>query len=162
MLLPVSYIEPKKIATDFGKELRRIKTKFLPAGYPVKFINDTFFRFNKEEEKLLILKGLFDETKLVVIRFPFAPRNEKLSKDFISKLQIRWNEHENETEKNLECFKHLQEHLSHVFQWSVLSIAARNTFKQKILEAYFIKMVAPSLNSQINNDVLTLFRNGIS
>ena len=80
------------------------------------FINDTFFRFNEEKEKLLKLKGLFDETKLVVIRFPFASRNEKFSKDFISKLQIRWNEHENETDKNSECFKHLQELLSHVFQ----------------------------------------------
>ena len=32
----------KKIATDIDKELRRIKTKFLYAGYPVNFINDTF------------------------------------------------------------------------------------------------------------------------
>ena len=40
----------KKIATDFDKELRRIKTKFLHAGYPVNFINDTFFRFNEEKK----------------------------------------------------------------------------------------------------------------
>ena len=32
----------KKIATDIDKELRRIKTKCLYAGYPVNFINDTF------------------------------------------------------------------------------------------------------------------------
>ena len=50
------------------------------------FINDTFFRFNEEKEKLLKLKGLFDETKLVVIRFPFASRNEKFSRDFVIKL----------------------------------------------------------------------------
>ena len=31
----------KKIVTEFDKELRRIKTKFLQAGFPVKFINDT-------------------------------------------------------------------------------------------------------------------------
>ena len=65
-------------------------------------------------------------------------------------------------DKNLECFKHLQEHLSNGFHWSVLSIAPRNTFKRKILEEYFIKIMAPSLNSQINSDVLTLFRNGIT
>ena len=64
----MNYVEPKKIAADFGKELRRIKTKFLLAGYPVKFINDTFLRFIEEKEELLIPKRLFDETKLVVIR----------------------------------------------------------------------------------------------
>ena len=84
-------IEPKKIATDFDKELRRIKSKFLHAGYPVKFIKDTFFRFNEEKEDLLIPKWLFNETKLVVIRLPFTPRNEKFSKCFISKLQIFTN-----------------------------------------------------------------------
>ena len=40
-----------------------------------------------KKEELLISKWLFNETKLVVIRLPFAPRNEKLSKRFISKLQ---------------------------------------------------------------------------
>ena len=81
----------KKIATDFDKELRRIKTKFLHAGYPVNFINDTFFRFNEEKEELLITKWFFDETKLVVIRLPFASRNERFSERFISKLQTFTN-----------------------------------------------------------------------
>ena len=81
----------KKIATDFDKELRRIKTKFLHASYPVNFINDTFFRFNEEKEELLIPKWFFDETKLVVIRLPFASRNERFSKRFISKLQTFTN-----------------------------------------------------------------------
>ena len=176
-----------------------------------------FFRFNEEKEELLIPKWLFDETKLVVIRLPFAPRNEEFNKRFISKLQtftngkvrfniiwntrkiqslsdnkdqvqhlgcviykavcscgadyigqtrrnvkIRWNEHESGTDKNSKCFKHLQEHLSHSFRWSVLSIAPRNTFKWKILKAYFIKIMVPSHNSQMNSDVLTLFRNGIT
>ena len=76
----------KNIATDFDKELRRMKKKLLRAGYPVKFINCTFFRFNEEKEELLIPKWLFDETKLVVIRFSFTSRNEMFSKRFISKL----------------------------------------------------------------------------
>ena len=63
-------------------------------------------------------------------------------------------------DKNSECFKHLQEKLSHVFHWSVLSIAPRNTFKQKILEACVIKIMVPSLKSQMNH-VLTLSRNGV-
>ena len=75
------------MTTDFDKELIRVKAKFLHAGFPVKFINDTFFRFNEEKEEFLIPKWLFDETKSVVIGLPFAPRNEKFSKCFISKLQ---------------------------------------------------------------------------
>ena len=74
----MNYIESKKkkkerkIAMDVDRELRRIKTKFLHASYPVKFINDTFFRFKEEKEELLIMKWLFDEAKLVVFRLPFA------------------------------------------------------------------------------------------
>ena len=75
---------------------------------------------------------------------------------------IRWNQHESGINKNSWCFKHLQEHLSHGFHWSVLSIALRNTFKEKILEVYLIKIMLPSLNSQINNDVLVLFRNFVT
>ena len=80
----------------------------------------------------------------------------------ICNVKIRWNVHESGIDKNSECFKHLQEHLSHEFQWSVLSIVPRNTLKWKMLEAYFIKMMVPSLNSRMNSDVLTLFRNGIT
>ena len=77
-------------------------------------------------------------------------------------VKIRWNEHKSGIDKNSECFRYLQEHLSHGFHWSVLSIALRNTFKQKILEAYLIKIMIPSLNSQMNSDVLRLFRNGVA
>ena len=80
----------------------------------------------------------------------------------IRNVKMRWNDHESGIDKNSECFKHLQEHLSHDFLWSVLSIAPRNTFKREILEAYFIKIMVPSLNSQMNSDVLTLFRNRIT
>ena len=64
-------------------------------------------------------------------------------------------------DKNLECFKHLQEHLSHGHHWLASSIAPRNTFKYEILEAYFIKIMVPSLKSQINH-VLILSRNGVT
>ena len=77
-------------------------------------------------------------------------------------VKMRWNEHESGIDKNSECFKHLQEHFSHGFHWSIVSIAPRNTFKRKMLEAYFIKIMVPSLNSQMNNNVLTLFRNGVT
>ena len=87
---------------------------------------------------------------------------EDYTGETIRNVNIRWNEHESEIDKNLEYFKHLQEHLSQYFHWSVLSIAPRNSFKRKIFETYFIKITEPSRNSQMNNDVLTLFRNGIT
>ena len=69
----------------------RMKTKFLRDGYSVNFINDTFLRFNEEFEELLIPNWLFHEIKKVVIRLSFAPKNEKFSKRFISKLQTFTN-----------------------------------------------------------------------
>ena len=44
-------------------------------------------------------------------------------------VKIRFKEHESRTDKNWECFKDLQEHLSHDFQWSEIAIAPRNTLK---------------------------------
>ena len=46
-------MEPKKIATDFDKELRRIKTIFLHVSHLVTFINNPFFRFNKEKRRIV-------------------------------------------------------------------------------------------------------------
>ena len=65
--------------------------KFLHAGYPAKFINETFFRFNEEIEELLIPKWLSDKTSIVVISLPFKPKKEKFSQRFISKLQTFTN-----------------------------------------------------------------------
>lgn len=71
----------------FNKELQRRKRIFYMLV--TLFINNVFFRLNKEKEELLIPNWLFDETKIVVIRLPFAVplRNEKFTKHFISKLR---------------------------------------------------------------------------
>ena len=37
--------------------------------------------------------------------------------------QLRWNEHENGTGKNVECVKCLNENDNHEFKWSILSLA---------------------------------------
>ena len=63
---------------NFEKKLRRIKKK-LHAGHPVK------------KKELLMPIWLCDDTKLVVIRLHFSPKNEKFSKRFISKLQTFTN-----------------------------------------------------------------------
>ena len=76
--------------------------------------------------------------------------------------RLRWNEHENGTDKNSECAKHLNENDNHEFKWSILSLAPKFSFKRKILEVYCIKTWNLILNNQLNNDILTLFRNGIT
>ena len=69
--------------------------------------------------------------------------------------RLPWNEHENGTDENSKCAKHLNENDNHELKWSILSLAP-------ILEAYFIKTLKLILNSQLNNDILTLFRNGVT
>ena len=80
----------------------------------------------------------------------------------MSNARLRWNEHENGTDKNSECAKHLNGNDNFEFKLSILSLAPKISFKRKILEAYFIKALNPILNNQLNNDILTLFRNGVS
>ena len=76
--------------------------------------------------------------------------------------QLQWNAHENGTDKNSKCAKHLNENDNYEFKWPILSLASKVSFKRKILEAYFIKMLNPILNNELNNDILTLFRNGVT
>ena len=76
--------------------------------------------------------------------------------------QLRWNEHENGTDKSSERAKHFNENDNHEFKWSTLSLAPKILFKRKILEAYFIKKLNSILNNQLNSNILTFFRNGVT
>ena len=75
--------------------------------------------------------------------------------------KIRCDEH-NDINKNSEPAKHLAINIEHEFSWYILARAPVNTFKRRIQEAYFIKLITPSLNGQLDNDVLMLFRNGVT
>ena len=80
-----------KIASNLSNEMKRIKIKYLQAGFPIHVINDVFRRFNQEKDEVLIPQWLFDDRKECLIRLPFAPANEKFVKSFISKLEIFTN-----------------------------------------------------------------------
>ena len=75
--------------------------------------------------------------------------------------EIRWNEHEDKNCKS-EPAKHLKENPTHRVRWSIISKASENSRKCRVLEAYFIKTICLTLNEQLDNDILTLFRNGIT
>ena len=79
----------------------------------------------------------------------------------IKNCKIRCDEH-NDINKNSEPAKHLARNIEHEFSWFILARAPVNTLKRRILEAYFIKLIVPSLNEQLDNDVLMLFRNGVT
>ena len=71
--------------------MKRIKIKYLQAGFTIHVINDTFRRFNQEQDEVLILQWLFDDRKKCLIRLPFTPANEKFVQSFINKLEIFTN-----------------------------------------------------------------------
>ena len=71
---------------------------------------------------------------------------------------LHWSEHENGTDKNPECAKHLNENDNHEFKWSILFLAPKIPFKRKILEGY----LNPILNNQLNSDILILLKNGVT
>ena len=73
-----------KIESNFSDELKRIKIKYLQAGFPIHVINDVFRRFNQKKDELLIPQWLFDNRKECSIRLPFPLANEK----FVRHLQI--------------------------------------------------------------------------
>ena len=77
----------KRIASDFNKELKRIRQKYRNAGFLLKFINETIYNFERGKEEMIIPEWLFDERKTFSVRFPYSPANEKFSKVFMRKLE---------------------------------------------------------------------------
>ena len=68
----------------------------------------------------------------------------------------------NDVNKNSEPAKHLARNIEHKFSWYVLTRVTENALKRNILEAHFVKLIVPSLNEQLDNDVLMLFRNVVT
>ena len=73
---------------------------------------------------------------------------------------IRFNEHEDRALSS-EPARHLKENNQHQFTWSIIRNASRNQKIRKIVEAFFIMAVKPSLNRQLEKP-LTLFRYGMT
>ena len=74
---------------------------------------------------------------------------------------LRFEEHSN-PEKASEPAKHLKQNGDHAFTWKILSKTSKHRIKGRILEAFFIKCMSPSLNNQADNFRLKLFQNGIT
>ena len=53
----------KRIASDFNKEVKRIRQKYRNAVFSLKFINETICNFERGKEEMIIPESLFDERK---------------------------------------------------------------------------------------------------
>ena len=79
--------QAKRIASDFNKELKRIRQKYRNAGFPLKFINEIICNFERVKEEMIIPEWLFDERKKFSVRFPYSPANTKFGKVFMRKAE---------------------------------------------------------------------------
>ena len=77
--------------------------------------------------------------------------DQKYIGETVRNAKIRWN----------EPAKHLKENPTHKFTWTIVSKAPKNFRKCRVLEAYIIKTICP-IKDQLDNDLLTIFRSGIS
>ena len=75
--------------------------------------------------------------------------------------KIQWNEHNDKNSKS-ELVKHSKENPAHRFTWITIGKAPKNFRMRRVLEAYFIKTICPTLNDLRDYDILTLLRNVIT
>ena len=57
---------------------------------------------------------------------------------------------------------HHEEKNDYYFTWRILRNAPSNARTSKDIEAFFIAIMRPNLNEQIDSDALILFRNGVT
>ena len=82
-------------------------------------------------------------------------------RETVRNAEIRWNEHEDKNSKS-ERAKHLKENPTNRYRWTITSKAPENFCKCRVLEAYFIKTICPTVNEQLDNDILTLLGDGVT
>ena len=75
--------------------------------------------------------------------------------------EVRWNEHCS-LKKSSEVGDHLLVNPDHNTTWQIRAKASAQTFKRKILEAFYISKLKPTLKSQKDIKITHLFRNGIT
>ena len=81
-----------KISSDFDPELKRIKSKFRNSGYPPRFVDSVIRSFNSEKFEPIIPQWMFEERKALYFQIPFCPKNEKVIRAIINKLEAFTND----------------------------------------------------------------------
>ena len=81
--------------------------------------------------------------------------------EIVRNVETRWKERNTPSGKS-NSSKHINSHLDHIFTWSIICNAPTSKFKPKAIEAYFIAINKPTLNDQLDSNLLHLFRDGIT
>ena len=76
-------------------------------------------------------------------------------------VSVRYDEHNKPSNKSKPA-AHLEQNNDHYFTWRILCNAPSNTRTRKNIEAFFIAVMRPSLNEQIDSSALILIRNGVT
>ena len=111
-------------------------------------------------KSLFKIKDNFKHLSCVVYHGICSSENNYIG-ETIKNVVTRIDEHEQPNGKS-ECSKHLKNNPGHQFNWIILSRAPSHRLKRNIPEAYFINQLNPSLNDQLDSEILTLFRHGIT
>ena len=70
----------KRIRCDFDYEISVMKSKYIIAGYPPKFVTSVINTCLVEKEEPIIPLQMFDERKTVYLQLPFCKTNEQKMK----------------------------------------------------------------------------------
>ena len=82
-------------------------------------------------------------------------------RETIGNVETRWKEHNRRSDESNPA-QHINSHLDHMFTLSIICDAPTNKFERKIIEVYFIAVIKPTLNDQLDLDLLLLFSIGIT
>ena len=114
----------------------------------------------RKVQPLFLLKNKVNHYSCVIYRGDCTCDKNYIG-ETVCNAKIRWIEHKDKNSR-YEPAKHLKKNPIHKFAWTIISKAPENFCKRRVLEAYFIKTLCPTLNEQVDNDILTLFRTGIT
>ena len=151
ILIEIPYCDKNKVAKQFIKKLN-------------KSTNDRYdIRIKWLTRKIRTLFKLKDPCihPACKIYKEVSTCGETYFGETIRNVETRWKEHNISSDKS-DPSKHINSHIDHIFTWSIIFNAPTNKFKRKIIGVSFISIMKPTLNNQLDSDLLHLFRNGIT
>ena len=165
LMIPRWLFDKKKIIAinlPFSSKNEHFSKKFCEK---LEFYTNGKVKFNiiwatRKIKSLLKIKDNVKDLNCVVYHGICSCRNNYIG-ETIRNVVTRIYEHEQPNAKS-EPSKHLKNNPGHQFDWIILSRAPSHRLKRKILEAYFIKQLNPSLNDHLDSEILTLFRHGVT
>ena len=103
-------------------------------------------------------KNLYPSCK---IYYGLCLRVEDYVRETKINVSVRCDEHNKLSNKSKPA-AHLEQNNDHYFFRRILGNASSNTRTRENIEAFFIAIMRPILNEQIDSDALILFRNSVT